>query len=331
MRNPGTKLGRCLEGLVAAILLCSAAAAARGGKSGTGALEAWPETLSASGDRPAFRDDIAAPAPAGMLRRAGLGWIGGDPRTGWFRVTVRGFRVVRESSDDMLQRDGRGDEIYIRGDVFAFDLSARAPAGLIVTTERIWERVTGSSYPTADPATGRGGDPRPRDLPLVIWEGELTQRADAVVIVPTIWEWDGATATAEEARWERSVRPAMIDQTSRIQGLIQRPDSRPIPVFNNILSLDISDDGTRPIGSPRRQTPAVPMRIPVILLTFDSAQELSYRTLEEPVYGAPDGGAGSSTNVRLPRGVLPIEFADPEGLEGQYILYLHVELVRLTR
>jgi len=35
------------------------------------------------------------------------------PVRGFFRVTLNGFRVRNESDDDILEGDGRGDEIFI--------------------------------------------------------------------------------------------------------------------------------------------------------------------------------------------------------------------------
>ncbi len=36
-----------------------------------------------------------------------------QPARGFFRVTLNGFRVNNESDDDILEGDGRGDEIFI--------------------------------------------------------------------------------------------------------------------------------------------------------------------------------------------------------------------------
>jgi hypothetical protein len=46
--------------------------------------------------------------------RAGAAQSPGGSRTrGFFRVTLNGFKVNHESDDDILEGDGRGDEIYI--------------------------------------------------------------------------------------------------------------------------------------------------------------------------------------------------------------------------
>jgi hypothetical protein len=132
-----------------------------------------------------------------------------------YRVTVNGIKVNRETSDDPLQTDGKHDEVFLRAWVGQFD-----PAGVAAGTgAAVQTLVHGdvNSVEWLDPnsptrrvqagsASARGGlqtgDVFPvnwnatpsttyRDrLPLLLWEGDLYQGKESVMITPTIWESD---------------------------------------------------------------------------------------------------------------------------------------------
>jgi hypothetical protein len=245
------------------------------------------------------------------------------PRTGRFRITARGFRVNHQSYDDALNRDGWGDEVFVRADVFQAQPGGDLVRGATLRTVKIGELVTGGSYPTDDPAIGRGGALRGSDLPLMIWQGPLTEGGGAVVILPSIWEWDGAEADAEERRWETSLRPALAARQGDIARLMsQHPAGGESPRFRVSLSMPITDEGTRPIGSPGRRNPSVPMAVNAIVLTYKTAQALADNLVVESLI---DEGTIVYDARRLPRGVLPVEFNDGPGLDGWYTLYVYVE------
>jgi len=316
---------------LALALGCASAASAQDRTVETRTLRGWTGIQSALDDGPVLASYFEARRPAVAGRRVGNCWLGGVAHAGRFRLTARGFRVVRQSYDDMLERDGRGDEIYIRGDVFMFDQNGGSELPSRQTV-KIANMFTGGSYPTADPARGRGGQPLPDDLPLTLWEGELTQQADAVVIVPSIWEWDGDGLSPEEQRWPALITNGFRDLGPTVQNIIQGPaDPLTTPFYRDLLPVAISNEGTRPIGSPERRTAAAPLLADAVVLTFDSAMALANQTGEEPVYADMGGGVGSLAFVRLPQGVLPVRFVDPRGLDGDYILYLHLEFIGLTR
>ena len=138
--------------------------------------------------------DTTAPAPAPPT----------DPMRGRYRVSLTGFTVRAQSYDHPLQIDGKGDEIYLATQVMAFDT---ASAGLVidnrVLTSRVYGDVNRFSYRVragnAGPTGGlRTGDSYPASTsgkgasaePTVLWQGELVQGRSAVVVVPTVWEWD---------------------------------------------------------------------------------------------------------------------------------------------
>src|SRR5215471_900681 len=55
-----------------------------------------------------------------------------SPPRGTFKVTLNGFRVNHESDDDILEGDGRGDEIFITANVWSIfsDQTAHALPGI---------------------------------------------------------------------------------------------------------------------------------------------------------------------------------------------------------
>lgn len=294
-----------------------------------------------------FRSSDAAIAPIATVvpgARVGV-------RSAYYRVVARGFRVNRPSGDDG-DGDGRGDEVYVRGDAFELDRNGTLAARSTARTEAIGHRTflqggsgqpeflsaddqlggffRGDTYPSRNPSVGRGGPPRPNDLPLTIWEGELTQGANAVVVIPTIWEWDGPTANAEEARWDAALAPALAGQAARVQALVRQGGStRSMPVFYNMLSVGVSDEGTRPIGSPRRQVPALPMPVAAIVLTFDSAQDSANAIFyDAPVCTETPDTSSCVEDYLMPQGVVRLSFSDPESLQGIYTLYVFIERLR---
>ena len=127
-----------------------------------------------------------------------------DPLQGRYRVSITGFTVGSQTYDHLLGMDGKGDEVWLATHVLQLDttstslvvankvqtsavfgdvsgFSYRTKAGTAGSTGGL---VTGNVFPPAKGLVGTGG------FPLVLWEGNLVQGRSAVMIVPTIWEWD---------------------------------------------------------------------------------------------------------------------------------------------
>jgi hypothetical protein len=160
---------------------------------------------------------------------------------GRFRVTLTGFTVTRQTNDNILESDGKGDEVYILIDLAQYDNyfqysqydnPNRSPSvvplvaplstynDLIIRRGQIVRRSLNSSvmgdtnnygspsriqagsasgmgglrtadnFPTNEPWSFAGA-PRTDQPPMLLWEGDLRRGQDLVVIIPTIWEWDG--------------------------------------------------------------------------------------------------------------------------------------------
>jgi hypothetical protein len=171
-----------------------------------------------------------------------------------FRVTLTGFSCQHETIDTLLEVDGRRDEVYIDSNVWAIERTR----GVVSHTSRrsvVMGDTSVSNPPrvragTASSERGgiRSGDQVPNSqpwrlsgtkveddrLPMLIWEGELVQGPNgpenAAVIMPTIWEWDGADQLAR--RW-----------TSLLNITFHSPNIAPPNTESPMVELDIRFGG----------------------------------------------------------------------------------------
>ena len=153
--------------------------------------------------------------------------------SGRFRVILTGFSVERQTDDNVVESDGKGDEVFIVAEVaqyansegrpqppqppqnplFAFNplLTLRRTLTSIVMGDANNQEVpriragtagnngglrTGDQFPTKEPWKQVGALSTNR-LPMQVWEGELSGQG-MVIIVPTIWEWDDGNVRARE-------------------------------------------------------------------------------------------------------------------------------------
>jgi hypothetical protein len=161
------------------------------------------------------------PGPGGQL----------PPNAGWYRVTITGFAATKGTVDDPRNADGTGDEVAVAaavvlwdrnqqtarerrfsrsrefGDVGTGQFGTRIKAGTMSATGGIWGGNGNEVVPTAFSPTGGAFPPPSSDqLPLMVWEGVLTDGIDALLVVPSIWEIDGAPHgfTNYETNWKTS-------------------------------------------------------------------------------------------------------------------------------
>ena len=214
---------------------------------------------------------------------------------GRFRVTLTGFTVNQQSSDNILESDGKGDEVYFIIDSARYDgytdrggrPSVFAPLSLDTTlrpngnlTERqslqsvilgdvnfqnnppriragsasqVGGLRTGDRYPTNEPWNVSGALRTDR-LPMLLWEGELTTERDLVVLIPTIWEWDGGN-TEMRAAYTDSVNSYLTTSSKTF--------------WDHIRGQDLFGAGDRPIGLLQNANGWVPRGL---FLTFPTAQ-----------------------------------------------------------
>ncbi|HXQ71307.1 MAG TPA: hypothetical protein VN844_12505 [Pyrinomonadaceae bacterium] len=257
------------------------------------------------------------------------------PLASSFRVTLNGYRVDHQTRDDALERDGVGDEVSLVLDLATVDSSGRFEprrwgnifSSLMGQQPRNEIRagtgsdrgglITGDGFPTATPWR-RLTPVNPGIPPNTLFEGELTQGANAALIIPTIWEWDntGALRTTFADALERD-RPAITSTVRRLisSSLPAAPESYVLPgsslgIGNTITlghgPLGLGQVNDRPIGM-RTLDGNFGFTPQALVLTYDGARVLA----------RADFGFG--------RGVIPVRYQDDRSLEGDYTLFIHVE------
>lgn len=255
-------------------------------------------------------------------------------QTGRFRVVLNGYRVTHQTLEGGIDNMGWGDEVTLVNHIGTVDSSGilrRITWGNTFTTIMGSTQVantlragtasstgglqTGDDFPTANPAVRtmpiRSGNP-----PATLFEGELTRNANAAVIIPTIWEWDGSTPSMQNA-YAGAMDSFTSALTAAVRSMITRTASSSINAFlrsgstvgiGNTITLDYGLPMTRPIGvqSVGNRFGFTPQ---VLVLTYDQADLIS-RT--EFVRG-------------LGVGVIPVTYTDASLFQGEYRLFIQVE------
>lgn len=142
-----------------------------------------------------------------------------------YRVTINGFKVNNETMDNQAEIDGKRDEVFVRaitqvfhnpddkevpptevrtfthGDVNAARWQDRSKPGFRMNAGRASGAgglMTGDAYPNnlqpwlRNPNVGEGY----QSFPLIVFDGDLYEDINSVVIIPTIWEDDESEAAA---------------------------------------------------------------------------------------------------------------------------------------
>ncbi|HEX4935821.1 MAG TPA: hypothetical protein VFV33_21725, partial [Gemmatimonadaceae bacterium] len=187
---------------------------------------------------------------------------------GRYRVTLNGFTVLRQTYDNPIQTDGKGDEIYFAGWVAVIDTaSPMMVQHYVVQSREVGDRNgytyrvragsasqlggirTGDKFPATP--TQRAGPVSPDSLPMLLWEGELVPGRSAVVVTPTVWEWDHNPELF--AYWVVS-RGAMLDRVMKPEVLLASINNRswfPLDLGSPGLVVHtnmFADNRDRPIG-----------------------------------------------------------------------------------
>ncbi len=247
-----------------------------------------------------------------------------------YRISITGFRVDRASLDDPLQIDGKGDEVYVVaavahferdtatlvrheifrspvfGDKAGFPQATRVLAGSIGSSGGL---RAGDVYPEPDPAISQRPATR-NDLPLLVWEGELASGGNALLIAPSIWEWDDGRGSF--GLWRDNIRAFMTQQFGAARAASTSARLSPLTVVNPGVTLrdDEHITGDRPIGLRRGTTKTHVFAERLVLVTREIA----------------DGELAHGPSGALPAGVIPLNFTDTGAHGGSdYTLYLKVE------
>jgi hypothetical protein len=262
-----------------------------------------------------------------------------------FRVVVTGFTVNRETWDDMHERDGKRDEVFfvstahvfnpakdqisqsgllqsrVMGDINREDWrTTRVRAG---SASEFGGLLMGNNFPP-DAPWARSADPQGDRLPLLLWEGELAEGGNTVVILPTIWEWDGAPdfLSRISSLFATQARTLVHDVFAPIPGDERRNAGS--TAFRNVISrlaaLNAYDpDGIRLISGSAGDPKDRPIGMfPLTGGGFSFgpfALRLNYADALEI----------ARTNFGRGAGIVMLRYRDAEELKGDYTLYVQVE------
>lgn len=254
---------------------------------------------------------------------------GSTPATarGRFRVTLTGFRVIRPSWDDILERDGKWDEVFLLTDAATLhrngtlsDRRSIRDSVVIGDTNNFPQRrrggtasdlggfKEGNTHPVGADALRRpaasfnnGGEPA-----FVMFEGELVDGETSAVIVPTIWEFDPPTHLLDQ--YVASMREGLAGCGNAVAPIvfgdhpIARLATRCTPTELRLSTIRIGEAASRPIG---------------MLPAGD------HYTFSPWVVGLNYRGAAAATASGP--GVITVRYTDFDDLKGDYELFLVVE------
>jgi hypothetical protein len=194
--------------------------------------------------------------------------------SGRYRVVATRFTVDAVTIDNLLDLDGKGDEIYggfsmfhvnrINGQVLDQDLRRTKVHGQVMQgTDRVAAGsatangglVGGDNYPSAS-SNAAGGD---QTFPFLVWDGTLKNNQDAVVLLPSLWESDNDDENfddwflSEQAAlpvfwWDADMRTAL---TTLGLNVVTTDTLATGFGFNGLLPLTSKD---RPVGLTLRPT-----------------------------------------------------------------------------
>lgn len=300
-------------------------------RGGSGQVPLWPDARAAvcralPGGCP---PEVSTPAPTAS--------------SGRFRITINGFTCNHHTLDDAAQRDGVDDEIFVRADLSLYDRSTNrnqpgAESRVMGDSNGRPDRIRagsghnifggnggfkdGDSFPTTTPWL-RTVAPQGDRPPLFVWEGQLARDDNALVLIPSIWEWDDGPTTLHDTEWTRSIANTWTSISSDVQRIIaRRGGSDPGSIraslrtlFNNValgkslLGPFFGGPTHRPVGMDDRGD-RYGYQPEALVLTYDAADRIA-RTV------TPGRGAG----------IIQLNFTDHPDLQGNYTLFIQVERV----
>jgi hypothetical protein len=201
-----------------------------------------------------------SPPPSASTPASSLG-----TNAGKYLVTITGIRAYQASQDDMLSRDGVGDEIYAAAFVRAYD---RRTSELLNTDTRVSathgdvthfsaQRLQagtrsltggiqdGDMIPQGPLLAARSVAPQVLTFPMRIWEGVLIDGVDALVISPSLWEQDAGRAFFDQWIQNQTMLNASLFAK---QGLQEQINARLFGSLTFGMSSNDANTGGQSVG-----------------------------------------------------------------------------------
>src|SRR5436190_9424672 len=252
------------------------------GEAGQPAFEGWqairilsPNAMESSHETGAFR--VACPPIARV------GDASASPLlTATFQVTLMGFTVVHQTRDDILQRDGAGDEVFLASPSdFLIDTSGaeirrsvggwgnaygqrRSPGSSVTqagTATPSGGLRTGDQFPLPAPWLHTGGATVGGAISHVFFWGPITQGSTAVAVIPSLWEWDNDELETQltygsmmaDLSLGPAIRPFIAHSPTDLEGAIKTYSQLGLPLRLSLGHgpLGLGEVNNRPIGMTR--------------------------------------------------------------------------------
>jgi len=134
------------------------------------------------------------------------------PVTGRYRVTMTGLQVAHATADDPIDRDGKADEIFANAVVVRWDRASNSRLGTTIVKSReygdigngtTWPQriragtglpsggiIAGNAVPFGFIPSAASTAPGAETFPFLMWEGNLTDGGEAIVLFWSVWERD---------------------------------------------------------------------------------------------------------------------------------------------
>ena len=258
------------------------------------------------------------------------------PRTsGRYRVSIPSFTVNRQTWDDPLQRDGKGDEVKLQAEVMLYTTAPYEAVRVaqMYSTNQLgdvnghpdwWTRagsasdkgglVTGDRVNTIPWMTMRHeqpGAPWEKDI-QTLWEGELVQGQNVLAILPSVWEHDGDAKhhTDWAGRFVTQVR--LWNSTFHLRRYLDHASAdafetrRDDPADNTEVRLPRAgmEAADRPIGAAINNADHAFWHQKMVVLTVKS--------IEAALAGRSEA-------------MIPVNYRDREDWKGDYTIWVKVE------
>ncbi len=292
--------------------------------------------------------------------------------SGSYRIILNGFRVNQETFHDLLNPNGTGDDVYAGVHVHVATRNAPTaadpltvasstlvktavhgyvpPPTLNFTTSAFIVPPAGSDKVKAGTATGAGGlvngdvfptgqdpstttaAPVPNSFPLLLWQGQLTNGKDAVVIIPALWKSvNGDNASFDSNTWAKqntialwtpqNLGPYANQETLRTR--VSAGDLTPIPFAGPEEFCVGNADLEATLTCLKFDHPIGLQFVSQDTALFPNAEVVVTReAAEAALNGLRSYGPG------LPAGVIPLHFEEKgPNMRGNYDAWLRIERV----
>ena len=259
---------------------------------------------------------------------------------GKYRMTINGFTCHHETWDDLWQAYGKRDEVrfVVNTKIIGRDGTVKrqlsSESDVMGDTNNQPGRVqagsasdrggirTGDRFPDKDKPWERNGALDGHRHPAyVIWQGDLAEDGDIVIVTPTLQEVDEASVLEGWGAWQVATDKAygqrakeIVSGVWPITGAVFDAVSLGIQTFGSLFGQwgPLGHEATRPIGLQR--DPADPNGVlfnpTIIALSSETAEHL---------VNANDQGLGA--------GITEIVFRDDPQLQGDYSVYVQFEQI----